>query len=207
MPTDRAADTIPFNRPSLVGREIDLIRQAVEGGHTSASGPLSREVGAVLAEAVGGAPDVLLTTSCTAALEMAVTSVLSARGRLVVVANGVYGDRIALTAAAARLPHTVVQSAWTLPPDLEHLAQAIREPDVEAVAVVHHETTTGLRNPIAEVGLVQPEHHHRLHRVERQEHVHVDAGDDAGFRDRRFAGEVARSEQAVLFGSDRGEHD
>ena len=61
---------------------------------------------------------------------------------MVVVANGVYGDRIAAMAAAARLHHTVVQSAWTLPPDLEHLEQAIREPDVEAVAAPsHHETT------------------------------------------------------------------
>jgi 2-aminoethylphosphonate-pyruvate transaminase len=101
---------------------------------------------------------VTITGSGTAALEMAVTSALSARGRLVVVANGVYGDRIAAMAAAARLPHTVVQSAWTVPPDLDHLSQAIREPDVEAVAIVHHETTTGLRNPVAEVGRLAKAH-------------------------------------------------
>ena len=106
----------------------------------------------------GGFAAVVITGSGTAALEMAVTSAVSARGRLVVVANGVYGDRIAAMAAAARLPHTVVQSAWTVPPDLAHLEQAIREPDVEVVAVVHHETTTGLRNPIAEVGRLARAH-------------------------------------------------
>ena len=33
---------IPFNRPALVGRELDYVRQAVEGGHTSAAGPFSK---------------------------------------------------------------------------------------------------------------------------------------------------------------------
>ena len=100
----------------------------------------------------GGLTAVLLTGSGTAALEMAVTSVLSDRGRLVVAANGVYGERIAAMAAAARLPHTVVDGPWTEGPDLARVEEALRVPDVEAVAVVHHETTTGLRNPVAEVG-------------------------------------------------------
>jgi 2-aminoethylphosphonate-pyruvate transaminase len=101
---------------------------------------------------------VLITGSGTAALEAAVTSVLSERGRLVVVSNGVYGERIAAMAAAARLPHTVVESPWTEPPDLGAVERALRAPDVEAVAVVHHETTTGLVNPVAEVGRLARAH-------------------------------------------------
>jgi 2-aminoethylphosphonate-pyruvate transaminase len=101
---------------------------------------------------------VLITGSGTAALEAAVTSVLSERGRLVVVSNGVYGERIAAMAAAARLPHTVVESPWTEPPDLGAVERALRAPDVEAVAVVHHETTTGLLNPVAEVGRLARAH-------------------------------------------------
>jgi len=102
----------------------------------------------------GGFGAVLVTGSGTAALETAVTSVLSATGRLLVVSNGVYGERIAAMAAAARLPHTVVETAWTSPPDLARLAQEAAAPDVEAIAVVHHETTTGLLNPVADVGRV-----------------------------------------------------
>ena len=60
---------IPFNRPSLEGRESDYMREAVEGGHTSADGPFSARAGEILREAIGSR-DVLLTTSCTAALEM-----------------------------------------------------------------------------------------------------------------------------------------
>jgi 2-aminoethylphosphonate-pyruvate transaminase len=106
----------------------------------------------------GGFTAVLLTGSGTAALEAAVTSVLSPTGRLVVVANGVYGERIAAMAEAARLPFTVVAGEWTAPPDLDALESALRPPDVEAVAVVHHETTTGLLNPVAAVGEIARRH-------------------------------------------------
>jgi 2-aminoethylphosphonate-pyruvate transaminase len=106
----------------------------------------------------GGFTAVLLTGSGTAALEAAVTSVLSATGRLVVVANGVYGERIAAMAEAARLSVTVVAGAWTAPPDLEVVERAVAAPDVEAVAVVHHETTTGLLNPVADVGRLARAH-------------------------------------------------
>jgi 2-aminoethylphosphonate-pyruvate transaminase len=101
---------------------------------------------------------VLVSGSGTAALEMAVTSVLSPAGRLVVVANGVYGERIAAMAAAARLAHTVVQADWTAPPDLAAIEHAVRAPDVEAVALVHHETTTGLLNPVAAIGAIARRH-------------------------------------------------
>jgi 2-aminoethylphosphonate-pyruvate transaminase len=106
----------------------------------------------------GGFTAVLVTGSGTAALETAVTSVLSPAGRLAVVANGVYGERIAAMADAARLPHAVVQGAWTEPPDLAAVERAAREPDVEAVALVHHETTTGLLNPVAAVGEIARRH-------------------------------------------------
>lgn len=106
----------------------------------------------------GGFDAVLVTGSGTAALETAVTSVLSATGRLLVVSNGVYGERIAAMAAAARLPHTVVETAWTADPDLTRLAREAAAPDVEAIAVVHHETTTGYLNPVEEVGRVARAH-------------------------------------------------
>jgi 2-aminoethylphosphonate-pyruvate transaminase len=106
----------------------------------------------------GGFTAVVLTGSGTAALEAAVTSTLSARGRLVVVRNGVYGERIAAMAEAARLPVTTVDGAWTDPPDLAAVERALAEPDVEAVAIVHHETTTGLLNPVAEVGRLARAH-------------------------------------------------
>ncbi len=94
----------------------------------------------------------LITGSGTAALEMAVSSCVSATGAMLVVVNGVYGDRIAKMAAAHRIEHVALTSGWTERPDLAALeAMLAARPEIEVVAMVHHETTTGLINPVAEV--------------------------------------------------------
>ncbi len=60
---------IPFNRPSIAGREYEYIAGAVASGQISGDGQYSRRVHAVLEESLG-VPRALLTTSCTHALEM-----------------------------------------------------------------------------------------------------------------------------------------
>jgi dTDP-4-amino-4,6-dideoxygalactose transaminase len=59
-----------FNRPALVGRELDYMREAIEQGTISGDGRFSKRCHALLEE-ITGARKVLLTTSCTHALEMA----------------------------------------------------------------------------------------------------------------------------------------
>ncbi len=61
--------TIPFNRPAAVGREFEYISETIDNGHTSASGPFSKRAAALLREELD-AEEILLTTSCTSALEM-----------------------------------------------------------------------------------------------------------------------------------------
>ncbi len=61
---------IPFNRPCLVGNEYEYIAQAIANGHASGDGPFTRKCHEFLEEELG-VPRVLLTTSCTHALEMA----------------------------------------------------------------------------------------------------------------------------------------
>ena len=60
---------IPFNRVSVVGSELDYVSQAVEQGHISGDGPFSERCEELLRLELG-APCVLLTTSCTHALEL-----------------------------------------------------------------------------------------------------------------------------------------
>jgi dTDP-4-amino-4,6-dideoxygalactose transaminase len=62
--------SIPFNRPFLTGKETDYIRQAVESGKISGNGLFTRRCQEFL-ERRCGFRKVLLTTSCTDALEMA----------------------------------------------------------------------------------------------------------------------------------------
>jgi len=61
---------IPFNRTYLVGREADYARQAILSGRTCGDGPFTRRAQEFLERKLA-ASRVLLTTSCTVALEMA----------------------------------------------------------------------------------------------------------------------------------------
>ena len=61
---------IPFNKPSIVGAELIYVGQAVAGGHASGDGPFTRRAQKLMEERFN-AKRMLLTTSCTAALELA----------------------------------------------------------------------------------------------------------------------------------------
>ena len=61
---------IPFNRPALVGRELEYVRRAIEAGHISGGGSFTSRCQEMLRNALG-AEKVLLTTSGTHSLEMA----------------------------------------------------------------------------------------------------------------------------------------
>lgn len=61
---------IPFNKPCIVGSELIYVGQAVAGGHASGDGPFTRRAQKLMEERFG-VGRVLLTTSCTAALELA----------------------------------------------------------------------------------------------------------------------------------------
>jgi dTDP-4-amino-4,6-dideoxygalactose transaminase len=61
---------IPFNKARLAGNEIRYIAEAVDSGHISGDGPFTKRCQEFLEQALN-VPKVLLTTSCTHALEMA----------------------------------------------------------------------------------------------------------------------------------------
>lgn len=60
---------IPFNRPALVGRELEYVAEAIRHGHSSGNGPFTEKCHRLLEQELGVAK-ALLTTSCTDALEM-----------------------------------------------------------------------------------------------------------------------------------------
>ena len=63
-------DRIPFNRPCFAGKEQAYVAEAIERGQISGNGHFTRLCEQLLAEALA-VPRVMLTTSCTDALEMA----------------------------------------------------------------------------------------------------------------------------------------
>jgi dTDP-4-amino-4,6-dideoxygalactose transaminase len=69
-PVYARAPSIPFNRFCSIGTESAYVQQAMDQAHLSGDGPFTRKCHRILEELLG-APKVLLTTSCTHALEMA----------------------------------------------------------------------------------------------------------------------------------------
>jgi dTDP-4-amino-4,6-dideoxygalactose transaminase len=63
-------EPIPFNKASVVGDEQRYVAEAIASGHLAGDGPFTRRCHALL-EQLLRVPRVLLTTSCTHALEMA----------------------------------------------------------------------------------------------------------------------------------------
>jgi 2-aminoethylphosphonate-pyruvate transaminase len=74
---------------------------------------------------------------------------------MLVINNGVYGERISSIIGLHRLGVSEFRLDWMARPDPEKLRLALRQhPEVHAVAMVHHETTTGLINPVKEIAEV-----------------------------------------------------
>ena len=60
---------VDFNRPVIVGKELEYMQQAIMNGHISGDGPFTKSCHAFLENQIG-VRKALLTTSCTHALEM-----------------------------------------------------------------------------------------------------------------------------------------
>jgi len=122
-----------------------------------------REVRRRLVE-LGGADEsaftaVLMQGSGTFGLEAVVSSVIPPDGRLLVLINGAYGERILKMAEVHRIPATPLRCAEDAVHDPEALhAALIADPDITHVAVVHCETTTGIINPIDAYGEIVRRH-------------------------------------------------
>lgn len=96
---------------------------------------------------------ILVTGSGTSAMEMAVISSVREGRSILVVDNGVYGDRLGKIARAHGINAYTVSADWMTPVDPADVERTLAEhDDIDAVACVHHETTTGLINPIKQIG-------------------------------------------------------
>ena len=127
---------IPFNAPSLVGDELEYMEAAVRGGHTSAKGPFAKKVVELLREELGAA-DVLLTTSCTAALELSAMLPDIHPGDKVVVPSFTFvTTALAFVREGAELLFADIEPI-TLGLDPAHVAE-LMDDSVRAVMAVHY---------------------------------------------------------------------
>ena len=131
-----SAYQIPFNKPALVGNEIEYIVQAVRDGHTSGDGPFTKKCQRLF-EDVLGVPRVLLTTSCTHALEMAALLLDIQPGDEVIVPSFTFVTTISAFVLRGARPVFVDIRPDTLNMD-ERLIADLITPRTKAIIPVHY---------------------------------------------------------------------
>lgn len=102
---------------------------------------------------------VIVQGSGTFGVESVISSIVGEKDKLLVLANGAYGDRIVKMAKIHKLNHEVLrfdEDAIVTPEAVESFLDAHK--DISHVACIHSETTTGLFNPITAIGEVCKKH-------------------------------------------------
>jgi len=127
---------VDFNRPALAGNELEYIRQAVENAHLSGDGAFTKKVHALLERELG-VPKVLLTTSCTHALEMAAILLDIRPGDEVIIPDFTFVSTVNAFVLRGATPRFVDVRPDTLNLDESKLEQAIT-PRTKAVVPVHY---------------------------------------------------------------------
>lgn len=119
-------------------------------------GELIRSISQDLTKIAGGDENyttVLFGGSGTAAMDATINSVVPPGKKILIVNNGAYGERMVKIANAYQIESIELKFDWETLPDLDTIETALqKDGEIAVVSMVHHETTTGLLNPIKAVG-------------------------------------------------------
>jgi 2-aminoethylphosphonate aminotransferase len=98
---------------------------------------------------------VLFTASGTGGVEAAITSAVPRGKKMLVVENGAYGTRMAEIAGNFGIETVRYRIPYGDYPDIDTIEELIRQHSgLSHLAVVHHETTTGMLNPVEQIAEV-----------------------------------------------------
>ena len=128
--------TIPFNLPPITGRELRFLQEAIERRELSGDGYFSRQCESWLVKRLG-AKRVLLTHSCTAALEMAAILADLGPGDEVIMPSFTFVSTANAVALRGATPVFVDIRRDTLNLD-EQLVEAAITSRTKAIFVVHY---------------------------------------------------------------------
>src|ERR671923_2527105 len=127
---------VDFNRPVIVGRELEYMKQAIENGHISGDGSFTKKCHEFL-ESELGVPKALLTTSCTHALEMAAILLEVQPGDEVVIPDFTFVSTVNAFVLRGARPVFVDIRPDTLNLD-ERQLDALITPRTKAIVPVHY---------------------------------------------------------------------
>ncbi len=141
--------TIPFTRPSLGGREIEYVTQALRSRQIQGDGPFTKKVHAWLESRLGCAR-ALLTHSCTGALEMAALLADLKPGDEVIIPSYTFVSTATAFALRGAVPVFVDIRPDTLNIDEKRIEAAIT-PRTRAIVPVHYAGVGCAMGPILEI--------------------------------------------------------
>lgn len=101
---------------------------------------------------------VLLTGSGTSALEAAIVTSVPPTGAALILDNGNYGERLRDIAVSRSIDHEWLCMGWGQSYDLAQIERALTRRTFTHVLMVHHETSTSMLNPLAEVANLAHRH-------------------------------------------------
>ena len=127
---------VDFNHPVTVGNEFEYMRQAIENAHISGDGPFTKKCHALLEQELG-VPKVLLTTSCTHALEMSAILLDIQPGDEVITPDFTFVSTINAFVLRGATPRFIDVRPDTLNLDESRLEAALT-PRTKAILPVHY---------------------------------------------------------------------
>ncbi len=90
----------------------------------------------------------------SAGMEASFVNLIEPDDRVLVLTNGVFGLRMQDVARRLRARVDALEFPWGRPVVTEEVEKAVRNNPYKIVAVIHAETSTGVRNPVEEIGSV-----------------------------------------------------
>ncbi|MDO5561998.1 MAG: aminotransferase class V-fold PLP-dependent enzyme [Synergistaceae bacterium] len=96
---------------------------------------------------------IIVSGSGTSANETALSSLFKEGEEIMLIRNGVFGERLLEIIDKYKIPLVDVPFEWAEYPDVDKIEKVLAaNPKVKVVAMVYHETSTGMVNPVKEVG-------------------------------------------------------
>ena len=96
----------------------------------------------------------LLGGSGTAGVESCLSSAVNPEKKLLIVNNGAYGKRMVEIAQTYEIDFVELKCEWDRIPNLDLIKETIEKENIGTIAVVHHETTSGILNPVKKIGIL-----------------------------------------------------
>ncbi|AGI68598.1 2-aminoethylphosphonate--pyruvate transaminase PhnW [Octadecabacter antarcticus 307] len=100
---------------------------------------------------------VVITGSGTAANEAILSSVVG-KGAILILSNGEFGDRLHRTSLIHNQQTHLIEAPWGTPFDLNQIEAYLAAHKIDVIATVHHETCSGMLNPLADIGALSKAH-------------------------------------------------